>query len=99
MLMQIHGDFGEYEETEPPLLRIDLILHASISLERRFPLPILAKWQRWVEKVNLELEPILPGGMRDGSVDMLAFRDVPEAVITFGSEGQIFLKQVSLKAW
>ena len=35
MLMQIYGDFGIHEDTEPPWLRIDMALHATISLNVR----------------------------------------------------------------
>jgi len=35
MLMQIYGDFGIHEDTEPPWLRIDMALHATISLDER----------------------------------------------------------------
>lgn len=101
MLMQIYGDFGIHEDTEPPWLRIDITLHASISLDRRFPLPLLANWQRWVEKVSLELEPFLSGGneSEDENQEMLAWHGAPEAVITFDSQGHTFLQRVSLSSW
>ena len=101
MLMQIYGDFGIHEDTEPPWLRIDVTLHASISLDKHFPLPLLANWQRWVEKVNLELEPILPGGpeSKEENPNFLAWRSNPEAVITFDPQGHTFLQRVSLEAW
>jgi hypothetical protein len=101
MLMQIYGDFGIHEDTELPWLRIDVTLHASISLDTHFPLPLLANWQRWVEEVELELEPILPGGSEgeDEDQDSLAWHGTPEAVIIFDSEGHTFLQRVSLKAW
>ena len=101
MLMQIYGDFGIHEDSEPPWLRIDVTLRASISLDRRFPLPLLENWQRWVEKVSLELEPILPGGREseDENQDSLAWRGMPEAVITFDPQGHTFLQRVSLKTW
>ena len=101
MLMQIHGDFGIHEDTEPPWLRIDIALHASISLDRRFSLPLLENWQRWVKKVSLELEPSLPGGndSEDGDEDMLGWHGIPEEVITFDAQGHTFLQAVSLRSW
>jgi len=101
MLMQIYGDFGIHQDTEPPWLRIDLTLHASLPFDSRFPLPLLANWQRWIKKVGLELEPFLPGGneSEERNQDVLAWHGVPEAVITFDPQGHTFLKQVSLKSW
>jgi len=101
MLMQIYGDFGIQEDTEPPWLRIDVALHASISLDKRFPLPLLENWQRWVKKVSLELEPFLPGGndSEDGDQDTLGWHGIPEAVITFDTQGHTFLQAVILRSW
>ena len=101
LLMQIYGDFGIHEDTEPPWLRIDMALHASISLDKSFPLPLLENWQRWVKKVSLELEPFLPGGndSEDGDEDMLGWHGIPEAVITFDAQGQTFLQAVILRSW
>jgi hypothetical protein len=101
MLMQIYGDFGIHEDTEPPWLRIDMALRASISLDQRFPLPLLENWQRWVKKVILELEPFLPGeyNSEDGNQDTLGWHGIPEAVITFDTQGRTFLKSVSLRSW
>ena len=101
MLMQIYGDFGIHEDTEPPWLRIDMALQATISLDKRFPLPLLENWQRWARKVSLELEPFLPGGndSEDGDQDMLGWHRNPEAVITFDAQGQTFLQAVILRSW
>lgn len=101
MLMQIYGDFGIHEDTEAPWLRIDMALHATVSLDERFPLPLLENWQRWVKKVSLELEPFLPGGndSEDGDQDTLGWHGNPEAVITFDAQGQTFLQAVVLRSW
>jgi hypothetical protein len=101
MLMQIYGDFGIHEDTEPPWLRIDVTLHASISLDERFPLPLLENWQRWAKKVCLELEPFLPGWneSKDKDQDTLGWHGNPEAEIYFDALGQTFLQAVILRSW
>jgi hypothetical protein len=101
MLMQIFGDFGIHEDTEPPWLRIDMSLHASISLDKSYPMPLLANWQRWVEKVSLELESFLPGDNENEGKNQAinAWHGIPEAVITFDPQGDTFLQEVSLRSW
>jgi hypothetical protein len=78
-----------------------MALHATISLDKRFPLPLLENWQRWARKVSLELEPFLPGGndSEDGDQDTLGWHGNPEAVITFDAQGQTFLQAVILRSW
>ncbi len=90
MLMQIYGDFGIQEDTETPWLRIDLALHARISLDERFPLPVLENWQRLVREVSLELEPFLPGenDSEDNDQDTPGWYGNPEAAITFDARCQ-----------
>jgi hypothetical protein len=101
MLMQIYGDFGIHEDTEPPWLRIDMALHATISLDERFPLPLLENWQRWAKKVCLELEPFLPSWneSKDKDQDTLGWHGNPEAEIYFDALGQTFLQAVILRSW
>lgn len=101
MLMQIYGDLGIHEDAEAPWLWIDVTLHASLSLDRCFPLPMLVNWQRWVEKVSLELEPFLPGGNESEAEDqeMLAWHGSSEAVIAYDPQGHTFLQRVSLSSW
>ena len=101
MLMQIFGDFGTHEDTNPPWLRIDMSLHASISLGKNYPIPLLANWQRWVEKVSLELESLLPedNEIEGESQAINAWHGIPEAVISFGPQGDTFLQEVSLRSW
>jgi hypothetical protein len=100
MLMQIFGDFGIHEDTEPPWLRIDMSLHASISLDKSYPMPLLANWQHWVEKVSLELESFLPGDNENEGKNQAinAWHGIPEAVITFSPQGDTFLQKVSLRS-
>lgn len=101
MLMQVYGDFGIHKDTEPPWLRIDVTLHASIALDTRFPLPLLTNWQRWVKIVSSELETILPSepDSKEEHLSLLAWRGEPEAAVTFDPQGHTFLQSVSLPAW
>lgn len=101
MLMQIYGDFGIHEDTEPPWLRVDVTLSAAISLDKRFPLPLLANWQRWVASVYADIDPVLPADDEDDENDLglIAWRGEPEAIINLDSQGHSYLQQIRLPAW
>ena len=72
------------------IVRIDTTLRASTSFERPLPLPLLENWQHWVEKLGEELEPLLPDGNNsEDDEGSLAWRGDPEALIIFGTHGQI----------
>lgn len=76
-------------------------LHASISLDKSYPMPLIANWQHWVEKMSLELESFLPGDNENEGKNQAinAWHGIPEAVITFGPQGDTFLQKVSLRSW
>ena len=77
-----------------------MTLHASTSLEEPLPLPLLENWEHWVEKLSEELEPFLPEwNISDDDEALLAWRGSPEALVTFDTQGNTFLQQVSLKSW
>ncbi len=97
MLMEIFGDFGIHEDTEPPWLRVDLCLSASTDYGSEIPLPLLDQWQRWLNDLSREIDPFLPGGSLESNE--LAWHGLPEATIRFDLQGATYLKKVKLHAW
>jgi len=52
MLMQLLGDERRDTPTEPPWLRVDVVLHATRPLGEPLPMPSPAAWRRWAAEVR-----------------------------------------------
>jgi len=98
MLMQIFGDFGIHEDTDPPWLRMDVCLAASVSYGTIFPMPGLAQWQRWIKQVGSQLQEILPTGY-DEEGFISAYSGGPQATVKCLEDGQFSLEKLTFEAW
>jgi len=100
-LMETYGEFGIHEDTEPPWLRIDIIFEASCTYSSLLPLPLLTSWQNWIAEVNAKVNPSLPQEdfSNEGTPLSYGWRGEPEAIISFGPQGETYLQSVCLKAW
>jgi hypothetical protein len=101
MLMQVLGDDRRDVPTEPPWLRVDVVLHATRPWGKPLPMPARAAWKRWVAKVESRLEPLLSRGVEDhdGMLAVLAWRGEPEAEFICRDDGQLALTAVQVSAW
>ena len=99
MLMQIFGDFGIHDDdTVPPRLRIDVSLSAGVVYGTIFPMPTLARWQRWVRQASDELQSLLPTSYEEDG-GMCAYSDPIQASMKLLEDGQLGLERVTFKAW
>ena len=95
MLMQIFGDFGIHEDTAPPSLRVDYILHATIAMDRYLHLPPQDQWQRWVSRVTSQVSPLLI--YNDPESEMpVSYSMEPEIKVICSDSGQFYLSGVQL---
>jgi hypothetical protein len=101
LLMQIYEDFDVHEDTDLPWLRMDIVLNASNAYGELIPLPLLTSWQKWVQEVNATVNPVLSEEERwdRANPSSYAWRGTPQAEISFGSQGQVYLQRVSLESW
>jgi len=101
MLMQLLGDERRDTPTEPPWLRVDVVLHATRPLGEPLPMPSPAAWRRWAAEVRSRLEKLLPSRYEreDGSLPVLSWRGEPEARLICQIDGNLALAAVELPAW
>ena len=101
MLMQVLGDDRRDEPTEPPWLRVDVVLHATRPWGAALPMPTTAVWKHWAAAVESRLEPLLSRGVEDhdGRLAVLAWRGEPEARFICQSDGQLALTAIQVSAW
>jgi hypothetical protein len=98
MLMQVFGDFGIYEDTVPPRLRMDLCLSAGVSYGTVYPIPPLTLWQPWVRQASDQLQLLLPTAYDSDGV-VCAYSDPLQATVLLLENGQLSLERVTFKAW
>lgn len=99
MLMQVFGDFGIHDDdTVPPRLRMDVSLSAGVMHGTVYPMPALARWQRWVRQASDELQSLLPTGYEEDG-GMCAYSDPLQASVKRLDDGQLGLERVTFKAW
>jgi hypothetical protein len=100
-LMQLLGDERRDTPTEPPWLRVDVVLHATRPLGEPLPMPSPTAWRDWAAEVHSRLEQLLPSGYEreDGSLPVLSWRGEPEARLICQLDGSLALAAVELPAW
>jgi len=98
LLMQIFGDFGLHEDTQPPWLKFDLTLHATIPLNTYFPVPSAEKWRHWVKEGNQHLDTLF-STVKESRLPPRSWHGEPQAEIAFDIQGEPFLQGVEVKAW
>ena len=91
--------------TEPPYVRVDILLSASAPYDKPLPMPSQAAWAKWVhETVNRldHVEPLLPDEMfrenRMGMTEVLAWQRAPRAKVVCSATGALLLEAVELSA-
>jgi hypothetical protein len=101
LLEQLLGEESRSDETEPPWLRVDVNLWATLPAGSPLPLPDLDAWHRWVDDVMSRLEPLLYDGDEadEAQPPVLAWRGEPVARLHWAPDGQILLTGVELAAW
>jgi hypothetical protein len=101
MLMQLLGDEPWDTSTEPPWLRVDVVLHATRPLNEPMPMPSPPAWRHWVAQVRSRIEDLLPSRheAEDGSPPGLSWRGEPEARLICQLDGELALAAVELPAW
>lgn len=98
MLMQIYGDFGKHTDTERPWLRLDTVLYASPSYEEKVMLPLLDRWQDWMEVIRFGLYPLLTDSrVYKKRTPLKIWHTEPQAVFELNENGEILLKRVKLE--
>lgn len=101
MLMQVLGEDRRDEPTEPPWLRVNIVLHATRPWGEELPMPTTPVWKHWVVAVEPRLDPLLWRGVEDldGRLAVLAWRGEPEARFICQSDGLLALAAVQVSAW
>jgi hypothetical protein len=101
MLMQVLGDDRRDVPTEPPWLRVDIVLHATRPWGKPLPMPATSAWKRWVAEAESCLEPLLIRSVEDhdGMPAVLAWRGESEAKFICRPDGQLVLAGVQVSAW
>ena len=101
LVAELLGEDGRYHDTEPPWIRVDVTLSATLPWGKPLPLPETARWRRWVADVTARLESLLAIGYGDGDEDqaILSWRGEPEAEVQPAADGRLHLTGVKLSAW
>lgn len=93
-------------ETEQPWLRIDITLHASLTLGKSMPMPSAAVWASWAREAHGRLkriEPLLPDEVaaegEGGMFQVLAWKGEPGVKVSCTPAGELRLEGVELSAW
>lgn len=81
--------------TEPPLLRVDYILHATIAMDRHLHLPPQDSWQRWVSLVTSQVSPLLVYDDPEANFPVSHSME-PEIKVICSASGQFYLSGVHL---
>lgn len=101
MLMQLDMEGGYHKDSDPPLLRIDVTLHASVPRDCPLRMPSVERWQCWMKEVSSALDPILPikSGEEEFLLPVLSYHGEPEVMFTFDPQGLQYLRGMSYPAW
>lgn len=107
VLVELLGrEDAEDLQTEPPWLRVDIILRASLPYGEKRPMPAPATWRKWVREAmgRLErIERVVPDDMveeRDGGLlAVLAWQGELEVRAACGLDGELLFESVRLASW
>ncbi len=107
VLTELHGRERAADlDTEPPWLRVDVALHASLPWGEPAAMPTQSNLARWSQEMSGRLESVerlLPDTTvretEDGMTEMLAWQGTPELVFSCDEEGALALEKVTLRAW
>ncbi len=92
--------------SEPRRLRIDIALHATLSVGRAEPIPSRERLARWTHETTARLESVerlLPAEEASederGRLAILAWKGDPKVSASCGADGALRLERVDLAAW
>jgi hypothetical protein len=101
LLTEMFGRSRRPKRTEPPYLRVDSVLHATIPMDGYYPAPAGSAWRAWAEAVASTVAPIIPAitaGSPDGPFP-LTWCGEPEIRLSCSVGGQLYLQGVSISAF
>lgn len=99
MLTEILGrDDSKNIQTQPPRLRVDYTLHATIAMNQYLPMPTHSLWQRWAGLVTSSVSPMLVYDDLDSEFP-LSLSMEPEIKSICSDSGQFYLAGVHLSAF
>jgi hypothetical protein len=107
LLTELLGRKGRaVAKTEPPWLRMDIGLKASLTMGQEIPMPPSSVWATWalevVGRLN-RIERLLPlevmTEQKDGPPLILAWQGEPSLAVACSSEGKLKLSAVEIAAW
>lgn len=106
LLTQLLGREGaEGTQTEPPQLRVDISLQASLEFGKSLPMPGPEAWRAWSEEAVERLETIerlMPEEVvfeTGGLPEIRAWQGDPEIQLTCTRIGELRLESIALKAF
>ena len=107
LLTELLGAGAEsHLETDPPVLRVDLALRATIRGNQRVSLPLPDAWARWAHETVTRLdrvEPMLPRTrhrkIAGGRTAILAWQGAPDVRATCTTDGALLLDCVAVRAF
>jgi hypothetical protein len=92
--------------SEPPWLRVDVRLRASLPWGKPVPMPSSESLARWIGEVSGRLEriePLVPEETvretPDGLLEVLAWRGAPRLECATNAKGELQLHSVALESW
>ena len=93
-------------DTEPPWLRVDITLRASLPFAKSAPMPdpgVLRSWAREAEGRLESIEPLLPPQnarmTEDGRLEVFGWKGEPRISALMNSDGELRFDQVSIASW
>jgi hypothetical protein len=86
--------------TDLPLLRVDVVLHASVQRYGFYPMPLSSVWRDWAAMVTSEVESYFPLFTNDDPKKpaVVSWLEEPEIQLNCSPGGQLYLLGVSLAA-
>lgn len=107
LLRELLGQEEADAETEPPVLRIDIKLRASLMPGKEIPMPSASTWAKWSKEAITRLdrvEPLIPPEdpieeTVDGGFAILAWQGDPVIKATCDAAGILKLSSISVSAF
>jgi hypothetical protein len=100
LLTELLGRTHRPKRTEPPYLRVNVTLHATVPRDGFCLAPGSSAWRDWAGVVALLVAPSFPFIADDDpkSPSVFSWREEPEIQLTCSSGGQLYLLGVSMVA-
>jgi hypothetical protein len=101
LLTELLGPENAPDNTEPPFLRVDITLHASVPMDGFYPVPSGGSWRKWAAEVETTVRPyFFVYTTNDPEYPPFqSWTGEPEVELHCSPGGQLYLHGVSLSAW